>query len=174
MMPTGLRVFGFVCVSLAGFAVASSWADEPAKIDGKAQQRIVVKPGTTVSKVPRPITPTSFDVEVGTVAAGSEVLVEMEIKNTSTSAIQILGGNAGCAPAGCIHPVGKYPRIIPPGGTGKIESVYMVSKRGGAQASRHAELDAFFYVGATTTFAVPYRISGEILPEAAGTVLGIR
>ena len=157
--PDLLR-FGWTFLLLTATSFVATRADEPTP----PASPIVVKPGAEASKTPRPIEPTSFAVDVGTMAPGARSSFDLPIRNTSAVPIRILGGTSGCSLVnGCNAIKGRYPLIIPPGETGKIEVEYFAPKT--AVSTQPVRYDACFYVGATTTFAVPYQITAKIVPE---------
>ena len=162
--PDLLR-FGWTFLLLTATSFVATRADEPTPPASPPACPVLVKPGAVPSKLSRPIEPTSFAVDVGTMAPGTRISFDLPIRNTSAAPIRILGGTSGCSLAdGCNAIKGSYPLTIPPGATGKIEVEYFAPKT--AASTRQARYDALFYVGATTTFAVPYQIAAKVVPES--------
>ena len=160
-----LRRFRLAGLAWAGLLVGSGWAGEPGVApDLKMPAWVVVKPGADLSKVLRPIEPASFAVDVGVVAPETGIPIELEIRNISAAPIRIVGGNQGCSRQGCIAPRGRYPLTIAPGATGRMLVEYMVPKEKFMPVDRHLQFKANFYVGATTTFAVPFQITADVAP----------
>ncbi len=161
----GFRFLGLSLLGLASFTLAPSVAGESPKGPAKTPNRVVIKSGTTGSpERPRPIEPACFDVAISSLAAKEQIAFELPINNTSSAPIKILGGNSGCSEQGCIRPLGKYPRWVPAGEAGKVEFLYTAPKLAAATTPQHVVLDVECYVGAATTFAVPFHISAEIVP----------
>lgn len=158
-------------VGLSGGLLLGAWggvsrAGEPTPPAAKMPAWVVVKAGTAVSESPRPIEPTSFAVTVGTIAPRTRVPIDLEVRNTSAAPIRIVGANRGCSPQGCITTRGQYPLVIPPGQTGTMRVEYIAPSEGRMPADRHLQLEADFFIGAATTFAVTYRVTADIAPDA--------
>ncbi len=163
----------FACLAVLALACLTpdaSRAGNPAPpVASKMPASVVVRPGTVVPKAPRPIEPTSFAVDLGKVEARSETWVELEIRNTSAAPVKILGGNSGCSRDGCVAIRGKYPVEIAPGATGKVTLQFHAMDYDDKASTHPAGFEANFYVGGTTTFAVPFRITGEVVPAPTPT-----
>ena len=164
MIPApGLLRSGWIFLLLTATSVIATRADEPTPVPASP---VVVKPGAEASQVPRPIEPTSFAVDVGTMALGTRITFDLPIRNTSATPIRILGGTSGCSLTnGCNAIKGRYPLTIPPGETGKLTVEYFAPKA--AASTQPVRYDASFYVGSTTTFAVTYQITAKLVKEPA-------
>lgn len=162
-----------VGVSLIAATVAAVRAGEPTPPEAKMPAWVVVKPGPAKPGGPRPIEPTGFVVQVGAVAPKAEIPLELEIRNTSSAPIKILGGNRGCSPRGCVRTTGQYPCVVPPGATIKLAALYTAPDEPAPGAGRSFRYTAEFYVGGITTFAVPFEVTGEVIsrPTARPEIL---
>ena len=170
MIPApGVLRSGWTFLLLTATSVVYTRADESTPPTSPSASPVVVKPGAVPSKVPRPIEPTSFAVDLGTMAPGTRISFDLPIRNTSAAPIRILGGTSGCSVAdGCNAIKGRYPLLIPPGETGKIEVEYFAPKT--VVSTQPVRYDASFYVGSTTTFAVSYQITAKLVKEPAKLV----
>ena len=157
---------GLPCLLIAGSSLAVSRAGEPNPADLKMPAWVAVKPGAVAPPAPRPIEPTSFAVDVGKVAPGARVPLELEIRNTSAEPIRIMGGGSGCLSQGCVKVTGQYPSPIAPGATGKFAVLFIAPKETQVAIGRRLEIAPTFYVAGKTTFVVSYKISGEMVAEA--------
>lgn len=167
----GLSRRAWFVLVLAGLPGAVPRAGEPTSTPTLMPKWVVVKPGPVKPGATRPIEPTSFAVMVGAVAPKAKIPLELEIRNTSSAPIKVLGGNKGCSPSGCIQTTGQYPFVIPPGGTVKLSAVYTAPDKSDARTDQAFRFEADFYVAGSKTFAVPFEVAGEVVPTSTGTLV---